>query len=140
MFDRNDMTITPNKQMLSEYVQNPLWDQMHDEIEREYQTSPVFEYSKCSWEHGWNVKFKKRGKSLCTLYPYQNYFIVLVVIGKKEKISFESILPSLSEKIQKIYKDTPEGNNQRWLMMTLSDYSQTYEDVKKIISIRAKAK
>ena len=46
---------------------------------------PNLEFSKCSWEPGWNVKFKKSGKTLCTVYPRENYFTVIVVIGKKEK-------------------------------------------------------
>jgi len=31
-------------------------------------------------QKGWNVKYQKSGKSLCTLYPEQDSFTVLIVI------------------------------------------------------------
>ncbi|ENY8421311.1 DUF3788 family protein [Clostridioides difficile] len=31
-------------------------------------------FSSCSWEFGWNIKFKKPRKNLCTVYPKENYF------------------------------------------------------------------
>lgn len=43
------------------------------------------DYSTCSFQPGWNVKYKKGGKSLCTLYPMDGYFIALVVVGPKEE-------------------------------------------------------
>ena len=44
---------------------------------------------------------------------------------------------SFSNDIKKIYKETPEGNNQRWLMIDLEDNDKKYEDIKKIIQFRA---
>ncbi|KAB2952754.1 DUF3788 family protein [Heliorestis acidaminivorans] len=36
-------------------------------MEEAYQAKPHITYSKCSAQPGWNVKYKKSGKSLCTL-------------------------------------------------------------------------
>ena len=60
----------------------------------------------------------------------------MVVIGRKEKEKFETMLPSLSKDIQKIYEATKECNNQRWLMIDLEDNDKRYEDIKRIINIR----
>ena len=51
----------------------------HSQIRKNFQTG-----SACSWEQGWNVKFKKAGKTLCTLYPRELFFTVMVVVGKRE--------------------------------------------------------
>ena len=57
-----------------------------------YNCKEQIEFSSCSWEYGWNVKFKKSGKTLCTIYPRENYFTVLVVVGKKEKDAVKGYL------------------------------------------------
>ena len=79
---------------------------------------------------------EKSQKTLCTIYPRENYFTVMVVIGKKEKDSFEQILPTLHNNIQNIYANTQEGNGQKWLMIDLEDDNKQYEDIKKIINIK----
>jgi hypothetical protein len=38
------------------------------------------------------VKYQNSGKSLCTLYPMEGYFIALVVIGAKEEEEVEMAL------------------------------------------------
>ena len=67
------------------YVKNPLFSQFCSEIKEKYKINEKIEYSSCSWEKGWNVKFKKSGKTLCTIYPREAYFTVMAVIGRKEK-------------------------------------------------------
>lgn len=138
MFDRNDFKNKPDMLKISEYVNNSLWNEFGSYMLEIYNVQPIFEFSKCNWEYGWNVKFKKGNKSLCTLYPKENYFVVMIVIGKNEKESFEEILPSLSVDIQQIYSETQEGNGQKWLMIELEDNNKRYDDVKRIIDIRSK--
>ena len=49
----------------------------------------------------------------------------------------EDNFSSFTNDIQKIYKETPEGNGQKWLMIDLEDKDKKYEDIKKIIEFRA---
>ena len=58
-----------------------LWEDLISYIEKTYKVKPQNSYSCCSAQPGWNVKYKKSGKSLCTLYPMDGFFIALVVIG-----------------------------------------------------------
>ena len=51
------------------------WDELTDYIQEAYNVKPQMDYSSCSAQPGWNVKYKKSGKSLCTLYPMNGYFI-----------------------------------------------------------------
>ena len=83
-----------------------------------------------------NIKFKKAGKTLCTIYPRKNYFTVMVVIGKKEKEQTQLVLDELSYNIQKIYHNTREGNNQKWLMIDLNENDEVYKDILRLIDIR----
>lgn len=109
--------MAPTIEEISGFVRNQLFDDLCLQMECEYKAVCKIEFSSCSWAYGWNVKFKKSGKGLCTIYPKENYVTVLVVVGQKEKYQVESLLPEMSPMIQEIYHQTQEGNGQRWLMI-----------------------
>lgn len=106
-------------------------------LKNRYNIKEKIEFSKCSLSPGWNVKFKKSGKSLCTVYPKENYFTVLIVIGKKVKNSIETLILNCSDEVQKIYYETKEVNNQRWLMIDLEDVDAVYNDLQRFIEIKS---
>lgn len=139
MFDRTDHTIPANEEAMEGYINNPLWGIFCEFIKEKYNCGPVFEFSKCGMEYGWNAKFKKSGKSLCTVYPREGFFTVMIVIGRREKERFEQELSSYCMEIQRIYEETKEGNGQKWLMIDLEDEDEKYENVKKMLGIRVSA-
>lgn len=128
----NDM---PTIEGISEYIHNPLWNELCEYIEEKYSVSPKIEYSKCSMMTGWNVKYKKGGKSICTLYPNEGGFVCLVVIGEKEQLGAEMILPDCDEYVQDVYKSQPIGMGQRWLMLEVAN-DKILSDIKDLISLR----
>ena len=136
MIDLQDKRFCPTLEEIGEYVRNPVFMLLCSEIKDTYQCSEKIEYSSCSWEKGWNVKFKKAGKSLCTIYPREGYFTVLVVVGKKEKMPVEEMLSDCTEELRDIYRQTQEGNGQRWLMIDLEDEDGLYDDLLHLIRIR----
>ena len=88
---------------------------------------------------GWNVKYKKSGRSLCTLYPEKGTFSVLVVIGERERPEMELLLPTFSEYLQELYRKTQVSMGQRWLMIDVTD-EEILEDVKRCIFVRRNSK
>ena len=136
MFSKEDFNHIPTEYEMSNYINNELWNKFCKFIKRNYNVNPKFEFSKCSLEYGWNVKFKKGGKTLCTVYPRENYFCVMIVIGKKEKEQFENMLYNFCIEIQDIYKATKDCNNQYWILFDLVDEVIIFEDVKKVLNIR----
>lgn len=139
MIDLQNYAHCPTLDEISEYVRNPVFDKFCAELQEKYKVTEQTEFSKCSFEPGWNIKFKKSGKSLCTIYPREAYFTVLVVIGKKEKERTEELLPECSVFVREIYANTREGNGQRWLMIDVEDMGAVYEDVLRLIEVRRKA-
>ena len=137
MIDLKDRTFCPNLEEIAEVVHNTLFQKFCTEIKETYNISEKIEYSSCSMEPGWNVKFKKSGKALCTVYPREAYFTVMVVVGRKEKEAVEAILPGSSAKIQEIYRQTQEENGQQWLLIDLEDSDDSYKDVLRLIKIRS---
>lgn len=131
--DKNDC---PSLEEIGDYIKNPLFLQFCSELKEKYKCKEKIEFSACSWERGWNIKFKKSGKNLCTIYPREGYFTVLLVIGRKEKGPLEAILPQCGSQLRELYSNTKEGNGQKWLMVDLEEMGGQYQDVFRVIEIR----
>ena len=59
-----------------------LFCDLDNHMRERYEINPKFSYSNCAMDsniwRGWNIKYQKSGKSLCTIYPQQGYFLVLI--------------------------------------------------------------
>lgn len=135
MWDKFDRATEPTMDQVTNFVQNPLWNQLTDYIMQTYNVKPRFEYSGCNPD-GWNVKFRKAGRSLCTLYPMENYFICLIVISQKEKVDFNEQLESFTPYLQELNNTTKEGMGQKWLMINVKD-EDILPDIKQCLALRA---
>jgi hypothetical protein len=129
----------PSESAISQFVDSPQWAEIHSFLRGNYEIQPSYSYSVCSAQPGWNVKYHKAGRSLCTLYPMQGYFIALVVIGSKEMNEAELILPTLSEYTRSLFETTVFSVGGKWLMINVTD-EQILEDVKRLIQVRRKLK
>ena len=134
-WEKTDWRQKPTLDTLSAYVNNTLWEQLHDYVGSTYHSKPVLEYSKCSMQPGWNVKYKKAGRTLCTLYPMEGNFITLIVISQNEQAEIELALPFFTPYLQALYHETKTGMGQKWLMIHVTDEA-VLEDVKQCIAIR----
>jgi AraC family transcriptional regulator len=85
---------------------------------------------------GWNVKYSKSGKALCTLYPKQGHFIALVNIGAKESVEADLMIPLCDEYTQELYRDTKSGKQGKSLALEITNDSVLC-DLKELIALRA---
>jgi len=55
---------------------------LDNHLRESYKITPKMSYSSCAMDNniwrGWNIKYQKSGKSYCTIYPQQGYFMALV--------------------------------------------------------------
>lgn len=138
MIDLQDKNICPTLEEIAQYVRNPVFLKFCSELKDRYQCSEKIEFSSCSWQMGWNIKFKKTGKTLCTIYPKELYFTVMIVVGQKEKVFVGEILSEFTFELQEIYHHTKEGNGQRWLMIDIENEDDLYQALFRLIEIRRK--
>jgi len=129
----------PSLKDVSDYIHNELWQELNSSFQETYGVKPALSYSKCSAQPGWNVKYKKGGKFLCTLYPMDGFFIALVTIGNKETHELEQTLSSYSDYTQTLYQRTSFSCGGRWLMINVTDKA-VLDDVVNLVSIRARMK
>ena len=94
----------PDMKQIREFVDSPYWEQLCSYLQKTYVTSPSIEYSRCSMQTGWNVKYKKGSRAICTLYPDKGYFICMVSIGAKEAAEAELVMKGCSPYLQGLYK------------------------------------
>jgi hypothetical protein len=116
------------------------WDELVTHLEEVYQPQQQLDYSKDSLQPGWNVKFRKSGKALCTLYPMPSYFIVLVVIGPKDETEVKKSMDSgfFTPYVKELYDKTTYSPLGRWLMIDVKNQT-VLQDIIKLIQIRTKA-
>lgn len=136
MIDLLNKDDCPSLEEIGTYIKNPVFTQFCSELKDRYQCNEKIAYSSCSWEPGWHIKWKKAGKTLCTLYPRARYFTVMIVVGEKEKEGAETILPTCTPELQSIYRQTREGNGQKWLMIDIAENDDIYRDAFRLIQIR----
>jgi hypothetical protein len=138
-----DSSNQPDDKKIRSYIGKAegLWLELRSFLEETYRVSPQIAYSKCSAQPGWNVKYQKGGKSLCTLYPMQDFFIALVVVGAREEAEAEAAmtLGVFTEELQELYHRTAFSCGGRWLMIRVTNQA-ILEDVKRLIAIRVKPK
>ena len=106
-------------------------------IEDEFNPKSEISFSKCSGQPGWNLKYKTSKKSLCTIYPMPDYFIVLTVVGNHEKDEFENNLDNYSAQTIDLYNRSKFVCGGHWLMISVTD-DEHIEDILSIIRLRLK--
>lgn len=126
----------PTMAELDAYMGTPLFSKLCAHMETVYKALVSVEYSGDKVLLGWNLRFRKSGRTLLRLYPRSGYFTVLVVIGRREREQVEALLPQLSGAIQEIYRATKEGMGQRWLLIDLRSADALYADVLTLVQVR----
>lgn len=125
----------PDMQAIAAFVASRLWGELCAHLESSYGVTPRVEYSVCSGAPGWNVKYRKSGRALCTLYPDEGFFTCLVSIGNREAVEAELLLPLCTAAIRSLYWTTKPFQGGRWLMIPVTS-PDILDDVKRLIALR----
>jgi len=129
----------PLDNQIKDFVATPLWDDLANHLQQTYKVRPKLFYSRCSMQKGfwkgWNVKYKKGGKALCTLYPKHGYFIALIAVGAKEIIEADLLIPLCDEYTQNLYSQTEFGTVGKSLALEVTS-ENILRDVKNLIALR----
>lgn len=137
--DWQDMFFQDNKptsEQIKEFINSPLWDKLNNTLTSTYNVEPKIEYSKCSMQKGWNVKYKKRGKSLCTLYPQEGFFKALVIVSESNRAEVDLVINTCCDYIKQIYSEINFFNGSKWLMIQVDNIS-VLNDTFELIKFRA---
>ena len=132
----------PTYAEIDDYINSPareLWRQINHFIQQRYEVEPGIMYSKCSAKPGWNMKYKKSSKSLCTLYPEKDSFTVLVVITLDLLPIIEALSGELTSEVLDTIRRAKPFNGTLWLMLKV-ETALALEDVKQLLILKQGAK
>lgn len=127
----------PELAEIAAYIASPLWDELCAHLEERYGVLPQVEHSVCSGAPGWNVKYKKGSRALCTLYPAPGYFTALVSVGSHEAMEAELLLCTCTQEVQTLYRNTRVFNGGRWLMLEVRT-PEVLSDLEQLVALRVK--
>lgn len=122
---------------ITAWVDSLLWEELTTWVEETYGVEPSIEYSRCTLDRGWNVKYKKGGKALCTLYPRAGYVTCMVSVGAKQIPDVEVMLPTFSPDLQALYEKAAFFNGGKWLPLDIKERPHL-EDVERLMLLKAK--
>jgi AraC family transcriptional regulator len=129
----------PSENAIREYVGTPLWDDLLRHLRQTYNVRPVLSYSGCSMDKGfwkgWNVKFKKSGKALCSLYPKKGYFVALIAVSAKDKAKADQLILHCDAYTQQLYEEREFGRLGKSLPLEVARKS-ILRDVENLITLR----
>lgn len=138
-----DGTRTPSSDEIADYISyeaKEAWKELTAFIEQKYRLSPKMSYSRCKMKPGWNVKYQKSGKSLCTLYPEKGAYSTLITLKEQEYEEIKMRLSSFGEYFIDAFNACGlPYNGSRWFTIMVHNKS-IIEDIKKVIEIKLRDK
>lgn len=130
----------PKRKHILEFIgakASKLWIALEEFVTKSYDFQPDMSY----WgdKHGWILRYRRSGKTLVSFYPEKRGFTVQVILGKKEVEKFESIRAELSADIVKLFDETEQFHDGRWLYIRQPGMG-TVDDIEKLIQLKRKPK
>ena len=109
----------------------PLWERLLGFIQTNYQISTELSFG--GKNYGWNLWYRKSGKSLTSLFPQQGAFIAQVVLGREQAEKAMSL--ELGEKVNRLLRETPQLHDGKWLWIPVTK-EQDALDVESLLLLK----
>ena len=122
----SDKKLQPTPKEIREVLGSKLflWEKLTQFISDNYQMPGELNFG--GKNYGWNVWYRRSGKTLVSLYPQQEYFVAQIVLGKDQ---VEKIIQlKLGKNVRTVFEETPQLHDGRWLFIKV----RTEKDVKDI--------
>ncbi len=84
--------------------------------------------------HGWALRYRK-GRAFLTLVPERGRALAVIVLGRKEHVAAEEVLPRLGRATRDAYRAAATFADGKWLAVPL-DGMQAVADVTAILSLK----
>jgi len=88
-------------------------------------------------KYGWAIRYRRSGKSLCTLHPEKGAFTVLIVLGGKETEQELAVLSEFSPAVAETISGAHQYHDGRWLWLRVREKGET-ADIKRLLQLKKK--
>jgi hypothetical protein len=110
-----------------------LWLELINYLQTNYDFSP--ELSFFTKKYGWTIRYRRKGKTICYLFPQINAFSVLLILGNKQAEQALKIQKDLTPDTLSIIINTPQLHDGRWMWFKISNQVHV-EDIKLLLKIK----
>lgn len=113
------------------------WEEMKGFLYENYDFPPELTfYGK---KYGWTIRYRKSGKTLCSLFPEKGSFTVLLTLGAKEIERGKEQISNLSAPIKEIFDKSPLLHDGKWLWIRVED-RDCVKAIKVLLTVKHKPK
>lgn len=128
----------PNKEEMTSLVGGSLyeiWEKLCTLIDEKYDMDRLWDKGGKAWTY--EYKYRRGGKTLCTLYAKENCVGFMVILGKDERAKFEADRGNYTGEVQKIYDAAQTYHDGKWIMFQPVDAS-LFDDFMRLLQIKRK--
>ena len=112
-----------------------LWNKLCAHIDEKYDMDCLWNNGGKAWKY--EYKYRRGGKTLCTLYARENCVGFMIILGKEERLKFESEREHYSKEIQNRYDEAQTYHDGKWIMFEPVDTS-LFDDFIRLLTIKRK--
>lgn len=132
------LDIIPDAEQMTALVGKALyetWNKLCAIIDEKYDMD-------CLWDKGgkawiYEYKYRRGGKTLCTLYARKDCIGFMIILGKDERLKFEKDRENYSAEVQRVYDETRTYHDGKWMMFEPTDTS-LFDDFIRLLSLKRK--
>ena len=128
----------PNEEEMTALLGKSLYDVWHmlcALIDKKYDMDCLWDKGGKAWKY--EYKYRRGGKTLCALYARENCLGFMVILGKDERLKFETERGNYPKEVQEIYDAAQTYHDGKWLMFKPVD-SSLFDDFMKLLKIKRK--
>jgi len=131
-----DGTHAPDEKEILDFIEargaTEAWKELTDFLRDNYDINPEMLFDR---KQGWDVRYRKSGKTLVTLTPEKGAVRILMVLGREESAKALSMQKDLSPKMFKLIENTKQLHDGRWLWIRMFE-ARDAEDLKRLLPLK----
>jgi uncharacterized protein YdeI (YjbR/CyaY-like superfamily) len=112
-------------------AKRPLWEELLRFIADNYPIPGEWNFG--GKNYGWNLWYRKSGKTLITLYPQDRYLVAQIVLGKHQVE--QALTLKLGKNVGTVLTETTQRHDGRWLFIKVKT-KRDVADIKQLLQIK----
>lgn len=128
----------PSQSTMTDLLGQPLfevWQKLCEVIDEKYEMERLWNAGGKNWIY--EYKYRRGGKTLCSLYAKDNRIGFMIIFGKNEREKLEEIRDTLSDDVCRRYDEAKTYRDGKWVMFEPTDTSE-FDDYMKLLAVKRK--
>lgn len=128
----------PSQSTMTDLLGQPLfevWQKLCVVIDEKYELERLWNAGGKNWIY--EYKYRRGGKTLCSLYAKDNRIGFMIIFGKNEREKLEEIRDTLSDAVCRRYDEAKTYRDGKWVMFEPTDTSE-FDDYMKLLAVKRK--